>query len=94
MNLQSLKFHLRIVNNEGSCMTCRKTFLARFSSSKFELNKTFRDLYQIDDLYGNDFDDLVSRLFYVQAHEGSSWFLGLFSLFFSMSSCVPNVYAK
>ena len=58
-------------------MTCFKTFLTRFSSSKFELDKIFRDMYQIDYIHGNDFDAVVSRLFYVQAHENSSWLPGL-----------------
>ena len=32
-------------------MTCFKTFLTRVSSSKFELDNIFRDMYQIDDIY-------------------------------------------
>ena len=51
LNLQALNFHLRMVNNERSCMTCFETFLTRFSSSKFKLDKVFRDMYQLGTIY-------------------------------------------
>ena len=75
LNLQALKFDLYMVNNDGSCMTCFKTF-----STRFELDKIFRDMYQIEDIYGINFDALVSRLFYVQAHGNSSLLYELYPI--------------
>ena len=55
-------------------MICFRTYLSRFPSIKFELDKIFCDMYEID---GNDFIAVDSRLFYFKAHENSTWFLGL-----------------
>ena len=35
----------------------------------FETDKIFRIMCRIDDIFANDFDAVVSRLFHIQAHE-------------------------
>ena len=76
LNIQCVKAYLRVIKSESLCMIGLNTYMSRFSSIKWNLDRIFSDLYSIGDVCNNDFDALISRAFYVQAREEASWFLG------------------
>ena len=62
-NLRHLKGFRRLVEAWNKCMISFQTYLG-----KLNIDKLFKDCYQIEDIYSNDFDALVSRASYVQAN--------------------------
>lgn len=77
LNLRNLKAFRRLSEASSKCMVMFQTYLSKLSYCRFSIDELFRDCYQIDDIFNNDFDAIVSRIGYVQAHEHSSWFFGL-----------------
>ena len=57
-------------------MVALNTYMTRFSSIKWNIDRIFSDVYGIADVCNNDFVALISRAFYIRAREDASWFLG------------------
>ena len=70
-NIQCVKAYLRVTKSESLCMIGLNTYMTRFSSIKWSLDRTLSDVYTVyvGDICNNDFDAPISKAFYIQACE-------------------------
>ena len=77
VNLDIFRFFRWIVNCESPCISKHKLYLVQYSYLRRAIDKICFDEYNIVDFLDNDFDAVVSRIFYIQNRENSSLFIGL-----------------
>ena len=77
LNFQVLQFYISLIGRDSSCFLGLGRFLRSSSMLRSNLDKIYFDKYQINDVLENDIDAIISRIFYVQDHEDSSWFFGV-----------------
>ena len=77
MNLQVLQTYNSMRRRESPCLVGLMLYFGKFSFIKRCIDNIFVRKYQIADFEDNDFDAIVSRLFYVQDREDATWFMGL-----------------
>ena len=75
MNLKLLKFYFWLYNCESPCFCHHKCYFLKFSNIKKSIDKIGYKEYNVANIFDNDIDAIVSRMFYIQNMEPSSWFL-------------------
>ena len=76
MVLKKLKFYRWLTQCSSPCFIINKHYFLNNSLLKSKLDDIFYEKYQVSNFIENDFDALVSRLFFVQIRENSSWNIG------------------
>ena len=80
IHANQIKFIFRIFNssNKPNCFIDKcSMFLKRHSAFLNNIVNIFKDFYNIDNIFSNDLDALLSRIFYVQKHEPRSSYMSL-----------------
>lgn len=77
VNFKILKFYFLLNKCNSPCFTQLKIYFMRMSNFREEVEEMAYLKYNLRDILGNDFDAIVSRIYFVQRNEPTSWFLGL-----------------
>ena len=72
-----LKFYLCLNERFSECFIHHRNYFLNFSNFKYIVENIFLVKYNIPDILDNDVDAIISRLFFIQNREPTSWFLGL-----------------
>ena len=69
INKKIISFVFNIIKSKSPCMTHLKLYIRYYSKLKDGIRKTFRELYDIEDVLDNDLDAVIARINFVQSRE-------------------------
>ena len=72
MNLKSLKFLLWLKRNNSTCFIRFKGYFFRSAILKQDIDYIFLKKYDLSNVLDNDFDAIISRIYFVFNREPSS----------------------
>ena len=75
MNLKSLKFLLWLKRNNSTCFIRFKGHFFRSSIFKQDIDDIFLKKYDLSNVLDNDFDAILSRIYFVFNREPSSMYV-------------------
>ena len=75
MNLKSLNFLLWMKHNNSPCLIRFKGHFFRSSIFKQDIDDIFLKKYDLSNVFDNDFDAILSRIYFVFNREPSSMYV-------------------
>lgn len=76
LNYKQIRFYKWLGECSSSCFIRFKFYFMNFSTFKSHIDDVWKTKYNVEDVLDNDLDALMSRLYFVQHREPSSYFLG------------------
>lgn len=76
INFRKTKFLFQILKSNSPCFNVHKFYFLNYSYHVNYINDIWTNVYDVNNVFANDIDALLARIYFIQKHEPSSMFVG------------------